>query len=97
MEAPNSNLSVADEAQSQKPLCVSIRKARELLDVGNTTIWKLVKDGRLRTISIGRKRLVIYASLELLLEQTVASVPPASPRQCGRTQKTALHHPSRKD
>jgi hypothetical protein len=32
-------------------------------------MWALIKDGRVKTVRIGRRRLVIYASLEALLGQ----------------------------
>ncbi len=50
-----------------KPLTVSIKRACEILDVGHTTMWGLIRAERVKTISIGRKRLVIYASLEALV------------------------------
>jgi hypothetical protein len=50
-----------------EPLAVSVKKARALIDVGNTKMWELIKDGRVDTISIGRKRLVIYESLKKLV------------------------------
>jgi excisionase family DNA binding protein len=55
-----------------KPLAVTVRTACQLLGVGNTTVWALIKAGRIQTIRIGRRRLVIYSSLELLAEQTEA-------------------------
>lgn len=50
-----------------KPLAVQVKTACELIGVGNTTMWALIKDGRVKTVRIGRRRLVIYASLEALL------------------------------
>ena len=51
-----------------KPLAVSVKNACQLLGVGNTTIWGLIKDGRVKTVSIGRRRLVIYSSLEYVAD-----------------------------
>jgi excisionase family DNA binding protein len=53
--------------EGMKPLAVSVKIACKLVGVGNTTMWALIKAGRVKTISIGRRRLVVYASLELLL------------------------------
>jgi excisionase family DNA binding protein len=61
--ASNSN-TVPD---SVKPLAVTVRTAAKILGVGNTTMWGLVKSGRVKTVTIGRRRLVIYASIETLL------------------------------
>jgi hypothetical protein len=50
-----------------KPLAVSVNTARRLLGIGNTLMWELIKDKRVETTSIGRRRLVIFASLEKLV------------------------------
>jgi hypothetical protein len=55
------------EAPTLKPLTVSVRTARRLLDIGNSKMWELIAEGRVQTISIGRKRLVLYHSLEALV------------------------------
>jgi hypothetical protein len=63
-----STLISREERQSAKPLAVPVRRACEILGVGNTTMWGLIKDERVKTIAIGRRRLVVYASLEALVE-----------------------------
>ena len=62
------NASTELSALPSQPLAVSVKTACQLLGIGNTTAWFLIKTGRLRTIKIGRRRLVIYASLEALTE-----------------------------
>ena len=52
---------------ADRPLMVSVKVACRLIGVGNTTLWSMIKDGRLKTIKIGRRRLVVYASIEALL------------------------------
>ena len=49
------------------PLTVTVKTARGLLGVGNTTMWQLIKDHRVKTITIGRRRLVLFSSLERLV------------------------------
>ena len=44
-----------------------VKTACQLVGVGNTSMWALIKAGKVKTVSIGRRRLVIYASLEALL------------------------------
>jgi excisionase family DNA binding protein len=56
-----------DVPLAARPLAVSVKAACKLVGVGNTTMWALIKAGRVKTISIGRRRLVIYASLESLM------------------------------
>src|SRR5947208_1408272 len=74
----------ADEAL--KPLAVTIATARRLSGLGNTTIWALIKAGRLEAIRVGRRRLVVYRSLEMLLTP-VASSCMSQPRHRGRLPK----------
>ncbi|MSP75908.1 MAG: excisionase [Rhodospirillaceae bacterium] len=50
-----------------KPLAVSVRNMCRLLDIGNTKAWELIAEGRVTTFMIGRKRLVVLASIERLL------------------------------
>jgi hypothetical protein len=52
---------------SNKPITVTIADARRLSGIGNTKLWELIKDGKVDTVSIGRRRLVVLASLERLL------------------------------
>jgi hypothetical protein len=52
-------------------LTVSVKRAREILDIGNTKIWEMIGDGRLKTIKLDGKRLVIYASIRKIIEPEV--------------------------
>jgi len=52
---------------SNKPITVTIADARRLSGIGNTKLWELIKDGKVDTVSIGRRRLVVLASLKRLL------------------------------
>ena len=56
-----------------KPLAVTVKTACQLVGVGNTTMWALIKAGRVKTVRIGRRRLVIYASLEGLVSDAGAA------------------------
>ena len=55
-----------------KPITVTVQTARDLLGVRNTLIWAMIKDGRIRTVNIGRRRLVLYSSLEAITEAKAA-------------------------
>lgn len=55
-----------------KPITVTVQTARDLLGVGNTLIWAMIKDGRIRTVNIGRRRLVLYSSLKAITEAKAA-------------------------
>jgi hypothetical protein len=60
-------VSTDESRKGTKPLAVPVKTACQLVGLGNTSMWALIKAGRVRTVSIGRRRLVIYASLESLL------------------------------
>lgn len=46
------------------PVTVSVEQAAALLGVGRTVAYGLVLGGQLRSVKIGRRRLVIRASIE---------------------------------
>jgi excisionase family DNA binding protein len=50
-----------------KPITVTVKQACRLLGLGNTSVWKLISTGRLRTIRIGKRRLVVFQSIEELV------------------------------
>jgi hypothetical protein len=66
MSIPSTGLS-RHELHGQRPLTVTIDTARKLSGLGSTKIWELIKDRKLDTVSIGRRRLIVYASLQRLL------------------------------
>jgi hypothetical protein len=49
-----------------KPLLVSNTKAKQVIGVGNTKYWELVKAGRIKTVDVGGRSMAVYASLEAL-------------------------------
>jgi excisionase family DNA binding protein len=53
---------------SAKPISVTVKIAREITGLGNTTIYELIKRGELKTVSIGRRRLILFDSLEALIK-----------------------------
>jgi hypothetical protein len=74
------------DPRSLRPLTVTLLDARRISGLGPTTLWKLLKEGRLEAVHIGRRTLITLRSLEKLLD------PAASPprRKPGRPRK--LHH-----
>ena len=49
-----------------KPITVTIETALKVSGIGRTKLYQLLGDGTLKSITIGRRRLVIFASLEEL-------------------------------
>ena len=50
-----------------RPLTVSFKVATAISGLGPTTLWKLVAEGRLEVVHVGRRALIIFKSLERLL------------------------------
>jgi hypothetical protein len=70
---------------SPKPLAITIKTTGDVLGIGLTKTWELVKEGKLETIAIGTRRLVLFASIERLVEELRVT---QSARQLGAgTQK----------
>jgi hypothetical protein len=69
-----------------KPLTITVGEAQLLSRLGPTKLWELIGNGTLQSVRIGRRRLVIYASLCRLLTPD----DPAQPRGRGRPRKVAI-------
>jgi excisionase family DNA binding protein len=70
-----------------KPLTLTVATAREISGLGNTTIWALIKSGKLESVLVGRRRLITYRSLERLLSPASTGASNQS-RRHGRPPKT---------
>lgn len=55
-----------------KPLTVPVKTACEISGLGVTSIYELMNAGKLQSTTIGRRRLIIYSSLEALLAPAAA-------------------------
>ena len=61
------------QAEIAKPITLTVNRAAAVTGLGISTVWKLISEGKLETVSIGRRRLVRYTSIERLLAGKVAS------------------------
>jgi excisionase family DNA binding protein len=52
-----------------EPLFVSITDAAKALSLGRTSIYQLINAGELETRKMGRRRLVMVASIKRLVEK----------------------------
>ena len=50
-----------------KPITVTIETALRASGLGRTKLYELIGNGTLKTITIGRRRLVVYSSLEAMV------------------------------
>lgn len=51
------------------PRCVRLDQAMGMLGIGKTKLYELMASGELETIHIGRRRLVLQASIDALIER----------------------------
>jgi hypothetical protein len=54
---------------SQPPLTVTIDDAKKITGLGHSFLCELIRDRRVKTTSVGRRRLIFYASLQELLAE----------------------------
>ena len=52
-----------------RSLLCTVDEAGELLSIGRTSIYELMKSGRLRSVKVGSRRLIPRASLEAFVNE----------------------------
>ncbi len=51
----------------EKPVTVTVQRAQAITGLGHTTIYELLKTGRLRSTTVCGRRLIFFKSIEELL------------------------------
>ena len=51
------------------PITVTIENAKSALGIGHTTIYRLINEGALKTVKIGRRTLIKTDSIRALVDQ----------------------------
>jgi excisionase family DNA binding protein len=62
----------ATAPSAQKPITCTVQTTKHITGLGNTTIYELIKQGKLRTTAIGGRRLIFFDSIEALLRENAA-------------------------
>jgi hypothetical protein len=78
--------SIAPPPPPANRLTVTIETARQISGLGNTTLFGLIRSGRLEVVRVGRRTLITMRSLEALL--TPQAAPEPEPRRRGRPRKS---------
>lgn len=60
-------MGLASRGAEPAPVCVRVSTAMRLLGIGKTKLYELVATGDLETIRIGRRTLIMQASIEALV------------------------------
>ena len=58
--------------EEPNPIAVPINEACRIVGIGRTLLYSLISKGQLATVTIGRRRLVLMASIEALLRPDAA-------------------------
>jgi excisionase family DNA binding protein len=53
--------------EAPKPIAIPINETCRRGGFGRTMCYELIREGKLKTVALGRRRLVIFESLEALL------------------------------
>lgn len=56
-------------------LAVSVKQAAKALSLGRTSVYALIKEGRLKTAKLGRRTLVTTASIRQLVDGSILAPP----------------------
>jgi excisionase family DNA binding protein len=57
------------------PIAVRINDATRLTGIGKTKLFELIAAGKLETASVGRRRLILYSSLQSFLHENRSDRP----------------------
>ncbi len=60
---------VLESRQGEPALLLKVEEAARLLGVGRTTLFELIGQGRIQTVRVGRRRLVVRAGLERFIKE----------------------------
>ncbi len=71
------------------PALTSIVGAGRLLSVGRTKVYELIDGGELEVVNIGRRRLVVVASIHAYVERLREEPRQANGRRARRTRSRA--------
>ena len=58
---------MSSRSSTQSPLAVSFARAAEITSLSKNTLRRFAKSGRLRTVRLGRRRLIPFEALNELI------------------------------
>jgi len=62
---------VSGTAATGLPLLLTVEEAASLLRLGRTRVYQLVMGGKIQSVKVGRRRLVVRQGLEEFVDQLV--------------------------
>ena len=73
MPVPEAGQRERSSAPISVPICVRVDRALSELNIGKTKLYELLASGELEAIRIGRRTLVLQASIDALVERLRSS------------------------
>ena len=64
---------VFDNEGGDRPLVVSVAKTKYLLDTSTDEVYRLIRQGELKSYLEGHRRKVVFASIEALIAKRLAA------------------------
>ena len=58
--------------EAPKPVTTTIDDTCHITGLGRTKVYELIGEGKLKAVAIGRRRLVLYSSIEELIHGAAA-------------------------
>lgn len=58
--------------ETLKPISTTVDDTCRITGLGRTKVYELIAEGKLQTTTIGRRRLVLFASIEALVQGRAA-------------------------
>lgn len=68
--APPPDLKRRPRRETSKPIATTVQNTCHLTGLGRTKVYELIAQQKLKTVAIGRRRLVLVKSIEALLRPT---------------------------
>ncbi len=48
---------------------ITVQRLCKITSIGKTLAWKMIADGRVKTISLGNRRLILRSSIDALIAE----------------------------
>ena len=75
------------------PITAPVNEFSRLSGLGISTVWQMMKDGRLESVAVGRRRLVVIDSYRRLIEEqreAPVAANPAMPKGRPRQRRNSM-------
>ena len=73
-------------------LTITLREAARATGLGRTTIYKLIDEGKLRRVKVGKRSLIVFSDLKKLVAPEDCAMPPDQSHGSSHPQPTGGTH-----